>query len=82
MKVNINMKTFIMHTKIQVKIMVSLFFGLFLFYLKTDCFKHQRCSYRDFNGDIWKITKREKEFSDMAASLDTGLTGEEIIFPA
>ncbi|KAI4548603.1 hypothetical protein MG293_000933 [Ovis ammon polii] len=45
-------------------------------------FNPKRCIQGDFSNDRWKITKREKGLSVMAASLDAGLSEEEISFSA
>lgn len=70
---------FTIHTKIKVKTLVNHFFFL---PCKQTAFNTKRGSQGDFNGDRWKITKREKGFSVMAASVEAGLGGEEIIFSA
>ena len=69
----------IMYIKIKVNILVSVFF----FSLADK----QLLTLRDVSREILamtddKITKREKGLSVMAASLDAGLGGEEIIFSA
>lgn len=70
----------IMYIKIKVDILVSVVF--FFFPCRQTAFNPKRCIQGDFSNDRWKITKREKGLSVMAASLDAGLGGEEIIFSA
>ena len=80
MKVNVKMQTFI-RQKLKSNWWAFLFF-LFFIACKEAAFNTKRCNQGDFNSDRWKITKWEKGFSVMAASLDAGLSEEEIIFPA
>lgn len=69
----------IMYIKIKVDILLSVFF---FFPCRQRAFNPKRCIQGDFSNDRWKITKREKGLSVMAASLDAGLSEEEISFSA
>lgn len=71
----------IMYIKIKVDILVSVVFFFFSPCRQT-AFNPKRCIQGDFSNDRWKITKREKGLSVMAASLDAGLSEEEISFSA